>query len=735
MVAGFVVLLLSSFVSLLTGLFVFARNPKLKLNRIYSLITIDLILFSVFNYLSLGTDHKLTYIRLVMVTTTLSVYGGYLLIYQLNNQTIRLSVKNRLLFLGTIAVAFLDLSPLVFDGLTKTTTPIPKPNFGFLFYLIQFVSLVIISGMMLFNGLRRSQGVLIKQNQTLLIGYVPLLILAPITGFILPVALGNSKFIFLSPVYSAFFVCTVGYTIIKHKLFDIKLIVVRAITYVTSLSFVAALYGFISLVLIKLFFHPTISIAAEVFLAMATAVAGLSFHRIKTAFDHITNRVFYQDAYDAQVFLDEFNKIIVSTFDLNKLLNKILSLVEENLKPAYCLFGLKEDDYMPRKIIGTGNMPEFSEADINYVRNQTPRMHKKIIVTDLLEEKHNGLANVLKKLNVSIIARMTTSIDAEGIGYLVLGPKKNGSMYTSQDIKVLEIIANELVVAVQNALHTEEIERFNITLQAKIKEATHRLRQSNDKLRALDEAKDDFVSMASHQLRTPLTSVKGNISLVLDGDAGKISDLQRQLLQQAFASSQRMVFLIADLLNVSRLKTGKFLIERAPVDLAAVIEEEVNQLQDTAKSRNLSLNYNKPDHVATLMLDDTKTRQVIMNFIDNAIYYTPSGGRIDVELKETPAGVECRVKDNGIGVPKDEQHHLFTKFYRAGNARKARPDGTGLGLFMAKKVIVSEGGAIIFETQEGKGSTFGFSFPKANLMVGSQTKLKAPSNKPAEVRT
>ena len=115
------------------------------------------------------------------------------------------------------------------------------------------------------------------------------------------------------------------------------------------------------------------------------------------------------------------------------------------------------------------------------------------------------------------------------------------------------------------------------------------------------------------------------------------------------------------------------------------------------------------------MLDETKTRQVVMNFVDNALYYTPSGGHINVEIVDKPAVIELKVVDDGIGVPKNEQHHLFTKFYRARNARKARPDGTGLGLFMAKKVVVAQGGAVIFKSQEGKGSTFGFTFSKSKL--------------------
>ena len=217
---------------------------------------------------------------------------------------------------------------------------------------------------------------------------------------------------------------------------------------------------------------------------------------------------------------------------------------------------------------------------------------------------------------------------------------------------------------------------------------------------------------------------------MLDGDAGEIAPLQRQLLEQAFISSQRMVFLIADLLNVSRLKTGKFVIAPSEINLSHIVEEEVSQLVDTAKSRHLSLIYNKPEHITPLMLDETKTRQVIMNFVDNAIYYTPAGGKIEIVLSETPSSVECRVIDNGIGVSKSEQHHLFTKFYRANNARKARPDGTGLGLFMAKKVIIAEGGSIIFETKENEGSTFGFSFPKSRLagtgnMTGPNSDKKA----------
>mgnify|MGYP000981645546 FL=1 len=233
----------------------------------------------------------------------------------------------------------------------------------------------------------------------------------------------------------------------------------------------------------------------------------------------------------------------------------------------------------------------------------------------------------------------------------------------------------------------------------------------NEKLKEIDATKDEFISMASHQLRTPLTSMKGYVSMVLEGDVGEINDQQRTMLQQAFDSSQRMVYLISDLLNVSRLRTGKFTITNSPTNLADIVESELEQLKANAQARNVKFVYSKPQSFPVLSLDETKIRQVIMNFMDNALYYTPANGRVNVELNCNDRVVTFTVTDSGLGVPKKDQPFLFTKFYRAQNARRMRPDGTGLGLYMARKIIVAQGGSILFNSEEGVGSTFGFAFP------------------------
>lgn len=268
------------------------------------------------------------------------------------------------------------------------------------------------------------------------------------------------------------------------------------------------------------------------------------------------------------------------------------------------------------------------------------------------------------------------------------------------DIELIERVSEPTGIALDNRLLYEENVRV-----------VKQLQQTNDQLKEIDASKDEFISMASHQLRTPLTSMKGYVSMVLEGDVGPISDTQRAMLQQAFDSSQRMVYLIADLLNVSRLRTGKFVILNKVTDLPQVVEDELRQLSTGAKARNVTFNFTKPTDFPKVYLDETKVRQVVMNFLDNALYYTPDGGHVDVNLVSDGKSIRYTVTDTGLGVPKEDQKFLFTKFYRAQNARKMRPDGTGLGLYMARKVIAAQGGALLFSSIEGEGSTFGFSFP------------------------
>jgi signal transduction histidine kinase len=169
-------------------------------------------------------------------------------------------------------------------------------------------------------------------------------------------------------------------------------------------------------------------------------------------------------------------------------------------------------------------------------------------------------------------------------------------------------------------------------------------------------------------------------------------------------------------LNVSRLSAGRFLIQTKPTDMVAMVSDEVRQLQSHAAAKKLQLIFNPPTKpLPPADIDENKTRQVVMNFIDNAIYYTQTGS-VTVVLQQAEDRVRLEVSDTGIGVPEEAKKKLFSKFFRADNAQTVRPDGTGLGLYLARRVVEDQGGTIIFNSVEGHGSTFGFELP-----------LKAPS--------
>ena len=536
----------------------------------------------------------------------------------------------------------------------------------------------------------------------------------------------------LTPLSMAIMAFIIYVSIFRHHLFDVRSFIARSLGYILTFGtligiYVIAIFGIST----SLLGASKLTTLQQLFYFAGTLVFGFTLQPLRKFFDKLTNRLFYRDAYDSQELLDKLNKILVGNIDLQPLLRQTSEILETTLKAEFAAFIIKEVEGSSRRVIGSKKVA-LEEDQISDLSQNSKGMPM-IIMADELDETHAKFKGVLSKNKVSVLARLApTGKDANVLGYLVLGSKQSGNPYNKQDLQVLDIIANELVIAVQNAMRFEEIEAFTVTLQEKVNDATRQLRRTNEKLKALDETKDEFISMASHQLRTPLTAVKGYVSMVVEGDAGKLNKQQKELLDQAFSSSQRMVYLIADLLNVSRLKTGKFVIENKLTNLADVVEAEIEQLKQAAAGKNQTLTYNKPAKFIDLMLDETKMRQVIMNFTDNALHYTPKDGHINVSLQDLGNSIEFTVVDDGLGVPKSEQHNLFTKFFRANNARRARPDGTGLGLFMAKKVVVAQGGAIIFTSQEGKGSTFGFTLPKNSTILPHAATDTKIDTKPAK---
>lgn len=472
----------------------------------------------------------------------------------------------------------------------------------------------------------------------------------------------------------------------------------RAIaSYYMTLGVLAGLALFVSWLL------PALSGGDRAIPVLLVLIGAVVFNPIRNFLGNVTGLPNPAAIDRSPEFAERIQAVLAPHSDLESILKASRNFISQYFKIERCSFALLSEYRMAI----FGGQINLSDSDREALENITG----KIVTQDVAD---GDLRRFMRSNSLTAVLKLGNQF--ADIGYLLLGRKK-ASLLTAKDKMYLAIATDEIAAAVRYAMRLAEVERFNLALQERMAKATSQLRKNNEKLIALDEAKDEFITMASHQLRTPLTSVKGYLSMLKEGDAGKLNAEQSQFVDQAFLSSQRMVFLIADLLNVSRIKTGKFLIESTPVYLPDVIKEEMDQLKGAVKAKKLAMSFDQPKHFPALLLDDTKIRQIIMNFLDNAVYYTPPRGTITVRLAATQKSVEFTVIDTGIGVPRASQHRLFTKFYRAENAQLLRPDGTGLGLFMAKKVIVAQGGAIIFKSKVGEGSTFGFSLPRAKLEI------------------
>jgi PAS domain S-box-containing protein len=240
----------------------------------------------------------------------------------------------------------------------------------------------------------------------------------------------------------------------------------------------------------------------------------------------------------------------------------------------------------------------------------------------------------------------------------------------------------------------------------------------------IDKAKTEFVSLASHQLRTPLSAIGWYAELLVDGEAGAITKQQKEFLTQIRESNQRMVELVNSLLNVSRIDLGTLASEPVPTDSKALAKSVIAELKPQMEERQLQIRETYDDKVPSDMLLDPKLmRIIIQNLLSNAVKYTPEKGTITLTFAAQGKDFLCEVADTGYGIPESQQGKIFTKLFRADNAKEKDPDGNGLGLYLVKAIVEAQRGRIWFDSQEGTGTTFHVTLPLSGMkkIDGSKT--------------
>jgi signal transduction histidine kinase len=700
----FLVLLVVSLAHIALGLLVLTKNSRAIINRLFAGFTLFMSVSIMSNYFTDHSYHPRIFNAITFVTAGLVVL--FLLLFAIHQtstaKALSKSVDRIIVYAGLI-ISALGATTFVITG-GRYVNGIYNVNFGPL-APVYFGYILAAFGAVLYVLMRahhRLQGAEKIRIRFVLLSIFGGFIFVLISNVVIPAVFDSFNFVAIGPIGTIILALGISYSIVRHRLFNIRPIVARGVTYLMVLFVMGSVYTFGLFGISTLFFPQGSTSIAQTLVSTALAlIIAFTFQPLRRIFERLTDKVFYRERYDSQVVLNDFSKILVSELRLDRLLKKSLTKLCEDLHIEFAQAVIFNNDRVYR-VEHYGKLPSRL-----MVAPELKQLDRAMLVADELE---GGFRKKLLEdhgIRISILLRTRE----EFIGYLLLGSKLSGDIYSTQDIKLLEIIGKEMAVAILNAKAYAEIEEFNRTLQARVDHATNRLRVANRHLKELDQAKDEFISMASHQLRTPLTTIKGYLSMMQEGDAGKLTPAQEEFVGYAFGSSERMVNLISDLLNVSRLSAGRFLIQTKPTDMVAMIRDEVRQLETHASAKHIKLIFEPPPHsLPPAEIDDNKTRQVVMNFIDNAIYYTQAG-EVRVMLEQSGDKVRLEVHDTGIGVPEKARKKLFSKFFRADNAQVVRPDGTGLGLYLAKRVVEDQGGTILFNSVEGKGSMFGFELP------------------------
>ncbi len=231
------------------------------------------------------------------------------------------------------------------------------------------------------------------------------------------------------------------------------------------------------------------------------------------------------------------------------------------------------------------------------------------------------------------------------------------------------------------------------------------------KEKEIDKAKSEFVSLASHQLRTPTTSINWYSEMLIGEEVGPLNKKQKEYCQEIHHGNQRMIELMNALLTVSRIELGTFALDPAPMNIPEVIDDVLEELNTQIIDKSLRIDKKYKSSAARIVSDSTLIRIVFQNLLSNAIGYSSKKGTVTIEVKNIDAAVSIEIKDRGCGIPIDDQPKLFAKFFRAGNARSLKPDGTGLGLYITKSIVEALDGSISFTSRKDEGATFLVTMP------------------------
>jgi len=412
--------------------------------------------------------------------------------------------------------------------------------------------------------------------------------------------------------------------------------------------------------------------------------------------------------------LQKISQLISTTLDEAEIFNRIKKplIIELGFQRGFILILDKNKNFSWKMNLG------YSEKELS--------QHKDFITTDNLFTEVLGEGKLISSIGLSESNRNKIShmfdvayfiicpiLTQDGIlGLMFVGNKSQATPLTEGDEELISIFATQLGQSIENARLFEEVYRSHHDLELKVKERTKELGDLLEEVKKISKKKSDFVSAVSHELRTPLTSIKGYASILMSGVMGEIPDTVKERLSKINRHSDNLVKLINELLDISRIESGRVTMKREKLNLLELIEAISDLLVPQLKEKQIDLIRQTPKDLSPVLVDSSQIERVFINLLSNAIKFTPEKARITIAAKNDTDFVEVSISDSGIGISQKNLDNIFEEFYRVDNPVNEKVKGTGLGLPLVKQIIEAHEGKIWVTSKVNEGSTFSFTLPK-----------------------
>lgn len=730
-----IALLFVAFLNLGLGFIIYFSGRKRIINRVYFINILAIISWTLamFFFRSALESGGLLWCKILYITPTLVASSFLCFTYIFPSKTEHNAQKKCIffLFINFLLIILIIAPNFIVSDVNISYKSENEIIFGPFYFLYFIYTLFFFSFgfWRLFRKYLKVQGIERSQILYLFIGYALAANLAFVTNLIMP-WLGYFFLNWLGQIFTVFMVAFTAYAILRYRLMDIRIVARRAFIY-----FGVTLFAYIFFYSLAWFYQNIFddvfsrsSYIASIFIA---PIFVLFFYGADKGLKVVANKYLFFSLYNYQETINKLTDELNHYMDLDKIINLIVDTIKKTMQLDRTGILLVNSDKKPAeyqiaKVIGFNRRNGISLVQDNFLtqyleKNQKPLVSDEIMIlaqeAKTAKERENfvNLQKHMKKIEASLCLPIRSG--KKLIGIIVLGPKISKDGYTQEDLELLNILSKQAGIAIDNAQLYQKVENFNQTLKQKIEEQTRNLRETNKELllqnklnKELLEMKSDFLRVVNHQLNTPLSVMSGYFSMLKEG-----SYKAEQALPAIEQGLKRINQTVSDFWDAYEIEGEKMRMEPQKTDITGIVDKLIQEKKDMplAQKRKLKIKTKKADFKIPLVWCDPKRiAHVISNLLDNAVFYTDKGSVIVSYEKAGEDYLKIKIKDTGAGISKDDVKKLFQKFSRGQKASGLHPDGSGLGLYISRKIVESNGGELnFFSKGEGHGTTFDFTLP------------------------